>query len=145
MAAGSAVALASLNGGKGGMALWPVFGTTNQLLAALALIVISFWLLRSGRPVVYTFVPMIFMLVMTTAAMLMNIKTFVLKALGGGGAADYVLAATACIIFLLALWLVGEAAAAWVRLRSAARVDLDLEELAVEAGPAEEMPPAPNS
>ncbi len=145
LAAGSALALASLNGGKGGMALWPVFGTTNQLLAALALIVISFWLLRSGRPVVYTFVPMIFMLVMTTAAMLANIKTFVQKALAGGGTTDYVLAVVACLIFLLALWLVVEAAAAWMRLRSAARVDLDLEEMAVETGPAEQMPPAPNS
>jgi len=145
LAAGSAVALASLNGGKGGMALWPVFGTTNQLLAALALIVISFWLLRSGRPVVYTFLPMLFMLVMTTAAMLANIKKYTEDALQKGGLANYVLAVTACAIFLLALWLVVEAVAAWMRLRSAAPAELDLEELAVEAGPAESMPPAPNS
>ncbi len=55
------------------------------------------------------------------------------------------LAAVACIIFLLALWLVAEAGGAWRRMRSAAPLELALEELTVEAGPAEQMPPAPNS
>jgi len=85
------------------------------------------------------------MLVMTTAAMLANIKKYTEDALQKGGLANYVLAVTACAIFLLALWLVVEAVAAWMRLRSAAPAELDLEELAVEAGPAESMPPAPNS
>jgi carbon starvation protein len=146
VAAGSALALAALkDGGKGGMALWPVFGTTNQLLAALALIVITFWLLRSGRPVIYTLLPMIFMLVMTGVAMLINIKDFALKARSTGKADDYVLAVVACAIFLLALWLVAEAVGAWRRVRAASPVELALEEMAVEAGPAEAMPPAPNS
>jgi carbon starvation protein len=146
LAAGSALALAVLkDGGKGGMALWPVFGTTNQLLAGLALVVITFWLLRSGRPVIYTFLPMVFMLGMTGTAMLMNIKDFVVQAQTTGKADNYVLAAVACAIFLLALWLVAEAVAAWLRMRAASPVELALEEMAVEAGPAEAMPPTPNS
>ena len=47
-------------GGKGGLILWPLFGTTNQLVAGVTLLVVSVWLRRQGRPVVYTLVPMIF-------------------------------------------------------------------------------------
>ena len=48
--------------------IWPAFGTSNQLIAALALLVGSCWLLRRGRPIVYTFVPACIMLVTTLAA-----------------------------------------------------------------------------
>jgi len=145
-AAGTALALAVMKeGGAGGMTLWPVFGTTNQLLAALALIVITFWLLRTGRPVVYTFVPMLFMLLMTATAMVMNIKAFAAKALNSGKADDYVLAGVACAVFLLAAWLVAEAFLSWRRLRSASAARLLSQEAALEADPADPLPPTPNS
>ena len=41
--------------------IWPVFGSTNQLLGALALLVISVWLKKTGRPIWYTFLPMVLM------------------------------------------------------------------------------------
>jgi len=56
-------------GGKGGLILWPLFGTTNQLVAGLTLLVVSLWLKRSGRPVAYTLVPMIAVAATTIAAM----------------------------------------------------------------------------
>ena len=37
--------------GKGGLILWPLFGATNQLLAGLAFLVITFWLWRRSLPV----------------------------------------------------------------------------------------------
>ena len=46
-------------------AIWPVFGATNQLLAALALMVVTVWLQAIGKKVWYVLIPMIFMLVMT--------------------------------------------------------------------------------
>ncbi len=46
-------------------AIWPVFGATNQLLAALALMVITVWLQAEGKKVWYVIAPMAFMLVMT--------------------------------------------------------------------------------
>ena len=46
--------------GTGGMIIWPLFGTTNQLLAGLTLLVISIILVKLGRPSVYTMTPMIF-------------------------------------------------------------------------------------
>jgi carbon starvation protein len=57
-------------GGKGGLILWPLFGTTNQLVAGITLLVVSVWLRRLGRPIVYTLVPMIFVGGATVTAML---------------------------------------------------------------------------
>jgi carbon starvation protein len=50
--------------GTGGMIIWPLFGTTNQLLAGLTLMVISVMLAKLGRPSRYTLVPMIFVTAM---------------------------------------------------------------------------------
>ncbi|GMR22107.1 MAG: hypothetical protein BMS9Abin37_0435 [Acidobacteriota bacterium] len=44
--------------------LWPLFGTTNQLLAGLTLLVISVMLVKLGRPSHYTLVPMVFVTTM---------------------------------------------------------------------------------
>ncbi len=49
--------------------IWSIFGTTNQLLAALTLIIVSFWLLSQKRSVWYTAIPAVFMII-TTVAML---------------------------------------------------------------------------
>jgi len=103
LAVGSGLILSlAKSGGKGGMALWPVFGTTNQLLAGLALLVITLWLLKIGKPIVYTLLPMIFMMVVTMWAMMWNIVNFWDKS-------DWLLVIVASAIFVLALWLVGEA------------------------------------
>jgi carbon starvation protein len=52
-------------------AIWPVFGATNQLLAGLALVVVTLWLRRSGKKALFTFVPTVFMVVMTLWAIAM--------------------------------------------------------------------------
>jgi len=91
--------------GAGGMRLWPLFGTTNQLTGALSLLVLTLFLKRLGRPVWVTVVPMVFLLVMTTWAMVVNLIGYYTDnqpLLLGVGAA----------IFVLELWLVFEAAAA---------------------------------
>ena len=63
-------------GGKGGLILWPLFGTTNQLVAGLTLLIVSIWLRRQGRPVIYTLAPMIFVGVATVASMLGEIRGY---------------------------------------------------------------------
>ncbi|HAL45619.1 MAG TPA: carbon starvation protein A [Phycisphaerales bacterium] len=50
---------------KGYLVAWPIFGSSNQLLAALTLLGISLWLIKTGKKAIYAIVPMIFMLVMT--------------------------------------------------------------------------------
>lgn len=49
--------------------IWPVFGASNQLVAALALFVISCWLLSKKKNPAYTLYPALFMLVTTAAAL----------------------------------------------------------------------------
>jgi len=55
--------------GSGGYLLWPLFGTSNQLLAGISLMLVTIWLKRLGRPIIYTLIPMIFVLFMTLWAM----------------------------------------------------------------------------
>ena len=50
---------------KGYLVAWPIFGTSNQLLASLTLLAISIWLTKTGKNAIYAILPMIFMLVMT--------------------------------------------------------------------------------
>ena len=61
---------------KGYLVAWPIFGTSNQLLAGLTLLAISVWLIRSGRKAVFTIVPMIFMLAMTLWSLVLQILPF---------------------------------------------------------------------
>jgi len=65
--------------GSGGLLIWPLFGTTNQLLAGLTLLVITVMLVRRGRPTFYTLGPLVFLLVMTLAALLMQLRDFYQK------------------------------------------------------------------
>ena len=61
---GIAVALMLMLGlGNGYTVLWKVFGSANQLLAALTLLIGSYWLFNHRRPVWYTLPPSLFMLV----------------------------------------------------------------------------------
>ncbi len=62
--------------GSGGLLIWPLFGTTNQLLAGLTLLVITIMLVKRGRPAIYTLAPLIFLLVMTLYALLIQLKSF---------------------------------------------------------------------
>jgi len=64
-------------GGQGAMVLWPLFGSLNQLMAALALGVVSVWLRARGISMAYTLVPMVLILGLTLWAMILNLSGFV--------------------------------------------------------------------
>ena len=55
---------------------WTIFGTSNQLLAALTLVGVSVWLWRTGRNVLFALIPAIFMICTTAAALVMNFRKF---------------------------------------------------------------------
>ncbi len=101
-----------LDRGAGGMRIWPLFGTTNQLLAGLSLLIVSLFLFRLKRFVWVTAVPMAFLLVMTTWAMVLNLQRF-------AGENQTMLLVLGAAIFILELWLFFEAAAAIRRVRAA--------------------------
>ncbi|WP_111497871.1 MULTISPECIES: carbon starvation protein A [Marinobacter] len=62
--------------GSGGLLIWPLFGTTNQLLAGLTLLVVTVMLVRRGSPTRYTLIPLVFLLAMTLFALLLQLKGF---------------------------------------------------------------------
>ena len=55
---------------------WLIFGTSNQLLAALTLVGVSVWLWRTGRNVWFALVPAMFMVVTTGTALVLNFRAF---------------------------------------------------------------------
>ncbi len=64
--------------------LWILFGGANQLMASLALLLVSAWLVSEGRPSGWAFYPMIFMFVTTIAALLFtSYNLLVMKVLAG--------------------------------------------------------------
>jgi carbon starvation protein len=89
--------------GKGGLILWPLFGTTNQLVAGVTLLVVSVWLQRLGRPVAYTLVPMLAVGAATILAMLGEVRGY-WEHLGE----QWLLAAMGSLILVLDIWVLGE-------------------------------------
>lgn len=49
--------------------LWPIFGSANQLLAALALLAVAVWMIKSGKKAGFLLIPMFFMFVVTLSSL----------------------------------------------------------------------------
>lgn len=73
--------------------IWPVFGATNQLLGALALLAITAWLRNLGRKRAFVAIPMVFMFSVTMVALgQLVVRYGVTSLVGGIAAALFVLA-----------------------------------------------------
>ena len=112
LAAGSCLALAfgataaGAEAGSGGLVIWPLFGTTNQLLAALSLVTITVYLRRLGRNILPALIPMAFLLLVTVVAMTISIfQWFGLT----GQTPNLLLAIMGSAILIAALWMMVEA------------------------------------
>lgn len=110
------------NGGKGGLLLWPLFGATNQLLAGLAFIVITAWLIARRKPIWFIIPPAVIMLGVPAAAMAW--QAFI----GDGGdnlswvaQGKWMLVSIAALTLALEAWLIVETLLRWRR-RDALRV-----------------------
>jgi carbon starvation protein len=84
-------------------AVWPVFGATNQLLGALALLTVSVWLKRTGRRNFYTVIPMVFMFAVTLLALVQLVIKEGFDVIG----------VIAAFLLVLAIVLIIEAFRAW--------------------------------
>lgn len=100
-----------------GKTLWQLFGTTNQLLAAMGLLVVSIYLYRLKKPIWITALPMAFMLVLTIYAMLFKLRDFWLET-----PHNMPLIVTSVILIIISFWLVVEAVFIFVRLRKTTAV-----------------------
>jgi carbon starvation protein len=79
--------------------LWPIFGSANQLLAALALLTISVWLIRQKINATFVTIPMFFMFTVTLTSLgLFAWKNFQSK--------TYILAIIAALLFVLSIALI---------------------------------------
>ena len=63
--------------------LWVLFGGANQLMASLALMLVTAWLMSEGKNAAWTFYPMIFMFVTTVAALIYTSYNLLNKVLSG--------------------------------------------------------------
>ncbi len=81
--------------------IWPIFGSANQLMAALSLLAIAVWLKKAGRNYNMLTIPMIFMLVVTLSALVLLIKSNL-------AAGNYLLVIFPVLLFILAVVLAKE-------------------------------------
>ncbi|MEM7049762.1 MAG: carbon starvation protein A [Acidobacteriota bacterium] len=100
-------------GRPAGLALWRLFGTVNQLLAGLALTVVTLYLVQRRRNPWFTGLPAVFMMVSTLIAMVSNLRDFWADRGAGGG----LLFAVGLVLLVLALWLMVEAVGCLARAR----------------------------
>jgi carbon starvation protein len=89
--------------GSGGYQLWPLFGTANQLLAGISLMLIAVWLRRQGRNYAVVLIPMIFLMFMTLYAMFQQV---VFEWSWAGNDANTLLFVLGAIIFVFAVWII---------------------------------------
>lgn len=94
--------------GSGGLAIWPLFGSTNQILAGMTLLVISVMLIKMGRPARYTLIPMIFVLITSCWAAILKLIEFWLAANWLLVTIDVVVLVTSFMVILEAASVVGQ-------------------------------------
>ncbi len=84
------------------MNIWPVFGSANQLLAAIALLAVTVWVINLKLNYYFTLIPMIFMFAVTLSALAMLFYNNLLIN-------NYLLAVVSIFLFVLAIMLAVQA------------------------------------
>lgn len=77
-------------------AVWPIFGTANQLLAALSLIAVSIWFYRNGRKARYTLIP-------ATAVIVTTLVSLGILIVNYWKSGNWILVTADVLLFLLSL------------------------------------------
>lgn len=82
--------------------LWPLFGSANQMLGALALLAISAWLIKIGVKSLFTLIPMVFMFILTLSALIVLMyQNFMIN--------NWLLTISGFVLFVLCIFLIIEA------------------------------------
>ena len=101
--------------GSGGMLIWPLFGTTNQLMAGLTLSVVVIILTQLRRPTWPVLIPLVFVTFMSLWAAVLQLRTFL-------DAGNWLLLVLDVIIICCAIWVIVEAFTAITKARKAPAV-----------------------
>ncbi|MFI5176774.1 MAG: carbon starvation CstA family protein, partial [Terriglobia bacterium] len=104
--------------------LWQLFGASNQLMAALSLLIVTLWLRSTGRNPAYAMYPMLFMYVTTMAATLVTAYNLYASVLSNPNVAKepintvgaIAMIAVAALLFIAALIIAWDAWKAWRRM-----------------------------
>ena len=117
------VVLGIMLGLNGYAKIWALFGSANQLLAALGLLAVATWLGNIGKDNKMFLLPMAFMLFVTIASLGINTKTQ-LAAIAKGGAdwGPYVQAILGVLLIILAIVLAIEGVMTIAKQKKAAKV-----------------------
>jgi carbon starvation protein len=86
------------------LGIWVMFGASNQLMASLALLLITLWLMSKGKAYQWTFWPFVFMFITTIAALIYKVVESIDKLIKGGLTGEGI--AANIIIMLVAILLV---------------------------------------
>jgi carbon starvation protein len=98
------------------LVIWPAFGSANQLLASLALIAVSVWLVNRGINALFTVIPAIFMMVTTIYSLfVLLIEKYLPKQ-------NYALAAFAILMILLSIGVIWLAFKKWKELKKSGTI-----------------------
>ncbi|HLS93572.1 MAG TPA: carbon starvation protein A [Microbacterium sp.] len=97
--------------GSGGLTIWPLFGTTNQLLASLTLIIVTIMLIRKRRNPFVAVVPLAFVFVAAFWAAIIQVGTF----WNGGTDTNWLLLVLDVVIIVATIWVGIEGIAAMRR------------------------------
>lgn len=112
VASGSVVVLIYADKAAGAKSLWPVFGATNQVLAAITLLLCALYLRRLKRAAWPYLVPAIFVMGITFSAMgIQVVQDF--------SSGKYLVAIVGGVIAVLTMWVALEGGLAWRRLGEA--------------------------
>jgi len=59
-----------------GWALWPIFGASNQMLAALTLMILTLYFWQKKKPILPLLIPMLFIMFVTVTSLFINAGQF---------------------------------------------------------------------
>ena len=85
---------------QAGWVLWPIFGASNQMLAALTLMTLSIYFWKKNKPILPLIIPFVFITVTTLSSLAVNAQSFI-----GNNPLLFVID---CILATLILWMLYE-------------------------------------
>mgnify|MGYP001248232868 CR=1 FL=1 len=98
------------------LVIWPAFGSANQLLASLALLAISVYLVNKGKNAIFTVIPAIFMMITTLYSLIyLLIYTYLPKQ-------NYMLAGVAILLIVFSIGVILLAFKKWRDIRKASNI-----------------------